>query len=110
MTEVRRTLLVALVDTVALDNSVARNRTLTAIAMAGLEASETGELEERVEALEATLKHREPPTPHLRDGGSMSQLKTRLEHLAPSLSAKQRFLFIVGQPGPGRRWSPTRAG
>lgn len=54
---------IALLDTLSLENGVPRNRTLIRLVQTSLKALETGELEERVEALEATLKHREPPTP-----------------------------------------------
>ncbi len=60
--QVRRVLEIALVDTLSLDNSVPRNRTLISIAQAGIKAMETTELEERIAALEQAVKHR-PDTP-----------------------------------------------
>ena len=61
--QVRRVLEIALVDTLSLDNSVPRNRTLISLAQTGLKAMETGELEERVAQLEAAVKtHALPPS------------------------------------------------
>jgi hypothetical protein len=51
----RRLLEVALLDTLGLENSVARNRTLVSGVLAAAKLLEVGELEERVEALEAAL-------------------------------------------------------
>ena len=56
--QVRRVLEIALVDTLSLDNSVPRNRTLISIAQAGLKAMETSELEERITALEVAVNRR----------------------------------------------------
>jgi len=42
-------------DTLALDNSVARNRTLAYLAQTALRSMEVGELEERIRNLEAGL-------------------------------------------------------
>ena len=42
-----------------MENGVPRNRTLVAIAQAALKAHETGELEERVIALEAAVRRQE---------------------------------------------------
>jgi len=53
---VRRVIDIVLVDTLSLDNGVPRNRTLLAAAMAALKALETGELQDRVEALEAIVQ------------------------------------------------------
>ena len=58
--QARRILEIALVDSLSLDNSVPRNRTLVAIAQTGLKVFETSELEERLAVLEQTLKVREP--------------------------------------------------
>lgn len=58
-----RVLEIALVDTLALENGVPRNRTLVAIAQAALKAHETGELEQRVEQLEAAVQRHELPPP-----------------------------------------------
>ena len=53
--DIRRLLEVAVVDTLALDNSVARARTLAYLAQVSVKLLETGEVEERVAALEQTL-------------------------------------------------------
>src|SRR5687768_13558634 len=50
--QLRRVLEVAILDTLSLDNGVARNRTLGSLTMAALKALETGNLEERVAQLE----------------------------------------------------------
>ena len=57
-----RILEIALVDTLSLDNGVARNRTLVAIAQTSVKIFETEELEERVLALEQAVKQQQPPT------------------------------------------------
>ena len=59
--QLRRVLEIALVDTLSLDNGVPRNRTLITLVMTGLKALETGELEDRVAALEAAVRGREAP-------------------------------------------------
>lgn len=56
----RRVLTIALTDLLGLDNSIARARALIALVGAGSKLLETGELEERVDAMEATLKRRKP--------------------------------------------------
>ena len=59
---IRRILEIAIVDTLGLDNSVARARVLIAGAQAATKLLETGELETRIAALEAALgPHRPPP-------------------------------------------------
>lgn len=57
--QLRRVLEIAILDTLALDNGVARNRTLGSLAMTALKALEVGELEVRVAALEAAVRRRE---------------------------------------------------
>jgi hypothetical protein len=57
---VRRLLQIAVTDTLSLENSIARARTIAYLAQVTLKALEVGEFEERLEALEATLKPREP--------------------------------------------------
>jgi hypothetical protein len=58
--DIRRLLEVATIDTLALDNGVARNRTLAYLAQTALKCLEVGELEERVALLEAAVKSRDP--------------------------------------------------
>src|SRR5437588_13118054 len=53
---VQRIIEIAVLDTLSLDNGVARNRTLLSGAQTALKALETGALAERVEALEAGIK------------------------------------------------------
>ena len=53
--KIRRLLEIAVFDTLALENSVARSRTLAYLAQIALKALEVGELETRLEALEATM-------------------------------------------------------
>jgi hypothetical protein len=57
---VQRIIEIAVLDTLSLDNGVARNRTLLAGAQSALRALETGELADRVEALEAIVKRQGP--------------------------------------------------
>ncbi|MGB3904762.1 MAG: hypothetical protein WBB22_07545 [Anaerolineae bacterium] len=56
--EIRRVLEVAVTDTLGLDNSSARSRTLGYLASLSLKTLEIGELEERVAALEAVVHKR----------------------------------------------------
>ena len=58
VTQIRRLLEVAAVDTLALENSVARSRTLAYLSQVALKALEVGELEERVRALEEVTRPR----------------------------------------------------
>ncbi len=50
--DIRRILEVAVLDTLGLENSIARARTLAYLAMAAIKLLETGELEERLAFLE----------------------------------------------------------
>ena len=60
---IRRILEIAVFDTLGLDNSLARSRTLIAAAQAATRLLEAGELEARIVALEAALESRRPPEP-----------------------------------------------
>ena len=55
---IRRIVEVAVLDALGLDNSIARGRLLVACALAGAKLLEVGELEQRLEAVEAALKPR----------------------------------------------------
>jgi hypothetical protein len=60
----RRLLEIAVVDTLGLDNSVSRSRTLTYQVMVAAKLLETGEMEQRIALLEAAVNgHRAPATP-----------------------------------------------
>ncbi len=56
--QVRRVVEIAVVDTFALENSVARNRTLAYLAQVAVNLLEKGELEERLEAIESVMRPR----------------------------------------------------
>jgi len=58
VTQVRRLLEIACLDTLSLENSVARSRTLAYLAQVALKALEVGELAERIEALERLVAPR----------------------------------------------------
>ena len=58
VTDVRRLLEIAALDTLGLENSVARSRTLAYLAQVALKALEVGEMEERLAALEAAVTPR----------------------------------------------------
>jgi hypothetical protein len=58
VSQIRRLLEVAAVDTLGLENSVARSRTLAYLSQVALKALEVGELEERVQALEEAMRPR----------------------------------------------------
>lgn len=57
--EIRRLLEVAVSDTLSLENSVARNRTIAYLVQMALKTLEVGEFEERLAALEARVTLRE---------------------------------------------------
>ena len=56
---IRRVLEIALFDVLGLDNSIARSRVLISGALAAAKLLETGELEERIGALESALAHQD---------------------------------------------------
>ena len=58
--QVRRLLEVAALDTLSLENSVARSRTLAYLAQVALKALEVGEFDERLDALERLVAPRLP--------------------------------------------------
>jgi hypothetical protein len=57
--DIRRLLEIATMDTLALENSVARARTLAYLGQTALRCLEVGELEERLAMLEAAVRSRE---------------------------------------------------
>jgi len=57
---IRRLVEVAVMDTLGLENSVARNRTLAYLAQSATKLLETGEIEERLKALEVVINGRTP--------------------------------------------------
>jgi hypothetical protein len=61
--DLRRILEIVVLDTLGLENSVARSRTLIAAVGVGVKLHEVGELEERVDVLEAALKERQEAPP-----------------------------------------------
>lgn len=58
ITQIRRLVEVAVIDALALDNSIARARTLGSLAQTAAKLLETGEFEQRLEALECVLADR----------------------------------------------------
>ena len=62
--DLRRLLQIAVIDTLGLENSISRSRTLGYLTQVGATLLERGEMEERLEALEETLNPRliEPPS------------------------------------------------
>lgn len=59
--DIRRLLEIAVLDTLGLENSVARSRTLAYLAQTALKALEAGDLEERLRRLEAAAPRRGAP-------------------------------------------------
>ena len=57
--QVRRLLEIAVMDTLSLENSIARSRTLAYLAGVALKALEAGDTEERLRALEETVQPRQ---------------------------------------------------
>jgi hypothetical protein len=69
VTDIRRLLEIATVDTLALENSVARSRTLAYLAQSAIKMLQVGELEDRVHALEAAVSGRRVAAKSLFDSG-----------------------------------------
>ena len=61
--EIRRIVEIATIDTLGLENSIARARVLIQAAMAAAKLLETGELQQRIELLEAVVGARSSHTP-----------------------------------------------
>ena len=59
VTDIQRLLEIAVLDTLALENSVARSRTLAYLSQTALKCLEVGELEERLGLLEAAVRSRD---------------------------------------------------
>ncbi len=57
---VRRVLEIAIIDTLGLENSIARSRTLAYLGQVSLKVLEVGDLDQRIAALEAALKREQP--------------------------------------------------
>ena len=57
--DIRRLLEVAVIDTLSLENSVARSRTLAYLGQTALKCLEVGELEDRLALLEAAVRSRD---------------------------------------------------
>jgi len=66
---IRRILEIATIDTLGLDNSVVRSRTLISAAVAAAKLLETGELEARLAVLELALGSANDRAPDPSDGG-----------------------------------------
>ena len=56
--DIRRIVEIGILDTLSLDNSIARSRTLAYLAMAAIKLLEVGELERRIELLEGAMQGR----------------------------------------------------
>jgi len=59
--DIQRLLEVAVLDTLSLENSVARSRTLAYLGQTALKCLEVGELEDRLALLEAAVRRRDLP-------------------------------------------------
>jgi hypothetical protein len=59
--QIRRLLDVAALDTLGLENSIARSRALVSVALAATRLLEAGELADRIDAIEAALQSRPEP-------------------------------------------------
>lgn len=60
--QIRRLLEISVMDTLSLENSIARSRTLAYLAVVSLKALEVGEIEDRLNGLEATVHPRQAAT------------------------------------------------
>ena len=60
--EIRRIVEIGVLDTLSLENSIARSRTLAYLAMAAIKLLEVGELEQRIAVLEGAV-HRQESLP-----------------------------------------------
>ena len=56
--DIRRIVEIGVLDTLSLENSIARSRTLAYLAMAAIKLLEVGELERRIELLEGAMQGR----------------------------------------------------
>ncbi|MFQ6028640.1 MAG: hypothetical protein ACE5Q6_14230, partial [Dehalococcoidia bacterium] len=61
VTDIRRLLQIAVLDTLGLENSIARSRTLAYLAMTAAKLLETGEFEQRLAALEDSVQGQKAP-------------------------------------------------
>ena len=59
--QIRRLLEIAVLDTLGLENSIARSRTLAYLSQVALKVMEVGDFQERLQALEAALGPRLQP-------------------------------------------------
>ena len=59
VSDIRRVIQIATLDTLALENSIARSRTLAYLAGVSLKALEVSEIDERLRSLEAAMKPRQ---------------------------------------------------
>lgn len=73
--QIRRLLEVAVIDTLALENSVARSRTLAHLAQVALKTLEVGEFEARLRALEAATTAGAPSSETGRYASQMYQFE-----------------------------------
>ncbi len=76
---IRRLLEVAVLDTLGMDNSIARTRTLAYLAQVALRTLEVGDLEQRIAILEQVVrsqKNRDTPSPF---GIEVTLMETKLE-------------------------------
>ena len=75
----RRILMIVAVDTLSLDNSIPRSRTLISLVLAAAKLLETGELEQRLATLEAAVKGQQVPAESVFD----------IEHDVPDFSNEE---------------------
>ena len=61
--KIRRLIEIAVMDTLGLENSIARSRTLAYLAMVALKLCEAGEFDQRLESLELAARPRLPGPP-----------------------------------------------
>ena len=74
---IRRILEIATIDALGLDNSIARSRLLISAAMAAAKLLELGELEDRVDRLEAAIRSRPTDRPLIPGVPDVTQASTR---------------------------------
>jgi hypothetical protein len=65
--DIKRLILVAIVDTLALESSIARSRTIGYLSQVSLKAHEVGQLQDRIAALEAAKHQHHEPHPSVFD-------------------------------------------
>src|SRR5664279_4561489 len=104
--DIRRLLEIAVLDTLSLENSVARSRALAYLAQTALKCLEAGELEDRLALLEATVRSRDVSSapefdfdldiddePGGQKGTHLMSFDKRIENMEGNLTPKEAVIY-----------------